>query len=239
VPNEIENPIPQLRRRRVLMDDVVDAVREAILAGRFTAGARLIEDDLARMLDVSRGPIRQALFQLEKEGLVVHQTHRGATVATVSREDIAEIYSLRTALERLAVEQACRRATTADLMPLEAILTLFQATPREQITRKKVAGYDIDFHDALFRAAHHKRLYRAWEGLRSQVMVFLLLRDALPDDYLDSWHRDHANLLDLVRRCDVAAAVAAIEAHIGGAHARLLAMLGSDETLPEKPRAAA
>ena len=223
-----------LPRRRILMDDVVDAVREAILSGRITAGERLIEDDLARMLDVSRGPIRQALFQLQQEGLVVHQTHRGATVATTSREDIAEIYSLRTALERLAVEHACARATPEDLAPLEAILVLFQSTPRESITRKKVAGYDIDFHDALFRAAHHRRLYRAWEGLRSQVMVFLLLRDALPDDYLDSWHRDHANLLDVVRRRDAAAATGAIESHIGGAYGRLLAMLGDDGgSIPE------
>jgi DNA-binding GntR family transcriptional regulator len=225
-------------RRRILMDDVVDAVREAILSGRFSAGARLIEDDLARMLDVSRGPIRQALFQLQQEGLVVHQTHRGATVATISREDIAEIYSFRTALERLAVEHACARATPQDLAPLEAILVLFQSTPRESITRRKVAGYDIDFHDALFRAAHHRRLYRAWEGLRSQVMVFLLLRDALPDDYLDSWHRDHLNLLDVVRRRDAADATAAIEAHIGGACGRLLAMLAErDEDTPGAPAA--
>lgn len=218
--------LASLPRRRVLMDDVVDALREAILSGRFSAGARLIEDDLARMLDVSRGPIRQALFQLQQEGLVVHQTHRGATVATVSREDVAEIYSLRTALERLAIEHACLRATPGDLVPIEAILVLFQSTPRGTITRKKVAGYDIDFHDALFRAAHHRRLYRAWEGLRSQVMVFLLLRDALPDDYLDSWHRDHAHLLDVVRRRDVEAAKAAIDVHIGGAYQRLLIMLG-------------
>jgi DNA-binding GntR family transcriptional regulator len=225
-------------RRRVLMDDVADTIREAILAGRYRAGERLIEDDLARLLDVSRGPIRQALFQLQQEGLVVHQTHRGATVATTSREDIAEIYSLRTALERLAVEHACARATPEDLAPLEAILVLFQSTPRESVTRRKVAGYDIDFHDALFRAAHHRRLYRAWEGLRSQVMVFLLLRDALPDDYLDSWHRDHVNLLEVIRRRDPDAAKAKIEEHIGGAYGRLLAMLDDDAIPPEDQPAA-
>jgi DNA-binding GntR family transcriptional regulator len=221
MPNDDTKPMTQ-PRRRVLMDDVVDAIREAILSGRLAAGDRLIEDDLARMLDVSRGPIRQALFQLQGEGLVVHQTHRGATVATTSREDIAEIYSLRGALERLAVEHACACATLEDLAPLEAILLLFQSTPRENITRRHVAGYDIDFHDALFRAAHHRRLYRAWEGLRSQVMVFLLLRDALPDDYLDSWHKDHTNLLEVVRRRDPEAAKAAIDAHIGGAYGRLI-----------------
>ncbi|MCB1489706.1 MAG: GntR family transcriptional regulator [Bauldia sp.] len=227
----IDQPV-QPRRRRVLMDDVVDAIREAILSGRLAAGTRLIEDDLAQMLEVSRGPIRQALFKLQQEGLVVHETHRGATVATVSPDDIAEIYSLRTALERLSVEQACEKATPADLAPLEAILTLFKSIPRDKITRKKVAEFDIDFHDALFRASHHRRLYRAWEGLRSQVMVFLLLRDALPDDYLDSWHRDHARLLAAVRSRNAALAAATIEEHIGGAYERLLAMLAKDSAPP-------
>jgi DNA-binding GntR family transcriptional regulator len=213
------------RQRRVLTDDVADAIREAILSGRIAPGARLIEDDLASSLDVSRGPIRQAIFRLQQEGLVVHEAHRGATVAHVSEDDIAEIYSLRTALERLAVAEACKRADAEDLAPLEAILVLFRSTPRSEISRKKVAELDIDFHDALFRAARHKRLYRAWQGLRSQIMVFLLLRDALPDDYLDSWHRDHRKLLDLVRAGDVGAAVEAIETHIGGALGRLLAML--------------
>lgn len=220
------------RQRRVLMDDVTDAIREAILSGKLAAGTRLIEDDLAASLNVSRGPIRQAIFRLQQEGLVVHETHRGATVATVSREDIAEIYSLRTALERLAAAEACRAARPEDLEPLEAILLLFRAIPRTEITRKRVAELDMEFHDALFRAAHHQRLYRTWQTLRSQVMVFLLLRDALPDDYLDSWHRDHKLILDLIKARDVAGAMAASERHIGGAYERLQAMLDRNGALP-------
>lgn len=225
------------RKRRVLMDDVVDAIREAILSGRLSPGTRLIEDDLASRLSVSRGPIRQALFKLQQEGLVAHETHRGATVASVSPTDIEEIYSLRTALERLAVEQACRRASPEDLAPLDAILLLFESTPRSNITRKKVAEFDIDFHDAIFRAAHHARLYRTWEGLRSQVMVFLLLRDALPDDYLDSWYRDHSRLLETLRSRDVGRATATIEEHIGSAYKRLLAMMAKNASLPPEPMA--
>ncbi len=225
------------RKRRVLMDDVVDAIRDAILSGKLAPGTRLIEDDLASKLAVSRGPIRQALFKLQQEGLVAHETHRGATVASVSPTDIEEIYSLRTALERLAVEQACRRSTPEDLAPLDAILLLFQSTPRGNITRKKVAEFDIDFHDAIFRAAHHARLYRTWEGLRSQVMVFLLLRDALPDDYLDSWYRDHAKLVEALRSRDVDRATATIEEHIGSAYKRLLVMLAKNASLPPEPLA--
>jgi DNA-binding GntR family transcriptional regulator len=215
------------------MDDVTDAIREAILSGKLAAGTRLIEDDLADQLNVSRGPVRQAIYRLQQEGLVVHETHRGATVATVSREDIAEIYSLRTALERLAAAEACRKASEADLAPLEAILLLFRSIPRTDITRKRVAEMDMEFHDALFRAAHHQRLYRTWQTLRSQVMVFLLLRDALPDDYLDSWHRDHKLILDLLRARDVAGAMAAADQHIGGAYERLQAMLEKNGGLPQ------
>jgi DNA-binding GntR family transcriptional regulator len=103
----------QRRERRVLTDDVADSIREAVLSGRLKGGDRLIEDELAESLGVSRGPIRQAIFRLQQEGLVVHETHRGATVAQVSIEDAAEIYSLRQALERLAIAQACDRATAA------------------------------------------------------------------------------------------------------------------------------
>jgi DNA-binding GntR family transcriptional regulator len=214
-------PPLQMKARRVLTDDVADALREAILSGRFKRGERLIEDELAESLNVSRGPIRQAIFRLQQEGLVVHETHRGATVAHASLEDAAEIYSLRKALEKLAVEQACAHASEADLAPMEAILLLFQTVPRSSMTRRRVAELDVDFHDALFRAAHHGRLYRAWEALRSQIFVFLLLRDALPEDYLTSWLEAHTRLLGTVRSRDTAVAVACIDEHIEAAYGRL------------------
>lgn len=221
----------QRRERRVLTDDVADSIREAILSGRLKGGDRLIEDDLAESLNVSRGPIRQAIFRLEQEGLVVHETHRGATVTQVSVEDASEIYSLRQALERLAIRSACERAQADDLAPLEAILLLFQSIPRASMTRRRVAELDIDFHDALFRAARHARLYKAWEALRSQIFVFLLLRDGLPADYLTSWYRDHSRLLELVRSRDAEVAEATIAEHIGGAYRRLQEHMAEEEVL--------
>jgi DNA-binding GntR family transcriptional regulator len=211
--------------RRVLTDDVVDSIRNAILSGKIRPGARLIEEDLAATLNVSRGPVRQAIFRLQQEGLVVHEPHRGATVGEVSEDDVAEIYSLRLALERLAMEQASRKAGARELAAIDAVLQRFRATSPAEVTRRLVAELDIDFHDAIFRAAGSRRLYRAWETLRSQLMMFLMLRDALPEDYADSWHRDHAHLLDVIRAGDAGAAKAAIETHIGLARERLLAIL--------------
>ncbi|MEQ1951176.1 GntR family transcriptional regulator [Mesorhizobium sp. CN2-181] len=211
--------------RRVLTDDVVDAIRNAILSGKIRPGARLIEEDLAASLKVSRGPVRQAIFRLQQEGLVVHEPHRGATVGEVSEDDVEAIYSLRLALERLAIEQASRKASPKQLAEIEAVLERFNAVPRAEVSRRLVADIDIEFHDAIFRAAGSWRLYRAWETLRSQLMMFLMLRDALPDDYLDSWHRDHVHLIDVIRGGDTAVAQDAIETHINGAKGRLLASL--------------
>jgi DNA-binding GntR family transcriptional regulator len=211
--------------RRVLTDDVVDAIRNAILSGKIKPGARLIEEDLAASLKVSRGPVRQAIFRLQQEGLVVHEPHRGATVGEVSEDDVEAIYSLRLALERLAIEQASRKAGAKELAEIEAVLERFNAVPRAEVSRRLVADIDIEFHDAIFRAAGSWRLYRAWETLRSQLMMFLMLRDALPDDYLDSWHRDHVHLIDVIRGGDTGVAQDAIETHINGAKGRLLASL--------------
>ena len=174
---------------------------------------------------MSRGPVRQAIFRLEQEGLVSHEPHRGATVVKVSAADAEEIFTLRTALEQLSIARACRLATAADLTSLEAVLDRFRKTPRPRITRKLAAEIDIDFHDALFRAAHHQRLYQAWERLRSQVFLFLLLRDLQPAGFRNSWHKDHQDLLDLVRVGNEAEARAAVTAHLDGAYARLKAQM--------------
>src|SRR5215468_8309890 len=113
--------------KRSLADDVVDRLRDAIFHGSFKPGEPLREEQLAASLDVSRGPVREALVQLEREGLVIVRRHRGATVARLSRLDAEEVYSLRLALERLAVQRAVRSATEADFAALEEVMEAFRA----------------------------------------------------------------------------------------------------------------
>lgn len=208
-------------RRRVLGDEVADAIRAAIVSGKLTAGERLVEDELASQLSVSRGPVREALARLVLEGLVVHERHRGASVARLSLEEVEEIYSLRSALEQLAVEWACKRATAADLDELGAILRRIE-TLSKPLLKLDVANLDLEFHDAIFRAAHHERLFRAWESLRSQNFLFLIQDGALREDFDVSWREDHEVLLDAVRSRRKALAVKAVEAHVQNTHRRVV-----------------
>jgi DNA-binding GntR family transcriptional regulator len=209
--------------RRVLADEVVDAIRLAIITGEFEAGKRLIEDELATQLQVSRGPVREALARLEQEGLIVNERHRGSTVARLSPGEVDELYSLRTALERLAVEWVCRCATDEDLAEVGRVLERFDTLP-QPVTRTAVANLDVDFHDAVFRAAHHDRLYRAWAALRSQISLFLLQRGALRPDFSTTWRDDHEEFLAALKSRKRSSAVKHVEGHIEGTYRRVLAM---------------
>ncbi len=101
---------------------VYDAVREAILKGELEAGDRLIETDVASQMKVSRTPVREALRMLEKEGLVEYTPRRGIFIRGFSRQDIIEVYSVRAALEALAVSFSVSNITDAELQCLKGLV---------------------------------------------------------------------------------------------------------------------
>jgi DNA-binding GntR family transcriptional regulator len=216
-----DGPLIGPARRRVLADEVADAIRDAILSGRIDLGHRLVEEELAYSLNVSRGPVREALVQLCQEGLVRMERHRGATVAELGLEGVHEIYSLRTALERLAAEWLSRNATEADFARLAEVLNQFDSLPRP-LTRSMVAGLDVAFHDAVFQAAHHERLYQAWRALRSQMFLYLVHKGALRHDFAQSWLHDHEELLEVLMSRKRAQVVKVIERHIEAPYRRVL-----------------
>src|SRR3990172_9229267 len=125
--------------KRALSDDVGVRLREGISSGQLSPGKRLSEKLLAEMMGVSRGPIREALTRLEREGLVVKQPNKGAFVARLSREDLDEVYSLRLALERLAVQQAIRNAEPKHLADMQAIVDVMALDVIRGTTEKAAA----------------------------------------------------------------------------------------------------
>jgi DNA-binding GntR family transcriptional regulator len=197
-------------RRRGLADEVADSIRAAILSGAYELGAQLREVELAAALEVSRGPVREALLRLEREGLVRSEWHRGATVMTLSPEDIAELDSLRGALERLAVESVVADATDEDLDAVERAATrMSRAGDAHTMVRA-----DIEFHDAVYAAAGHRRLREAWAAIRSQVHLFLLTRVGVStEDYLTHIPDEHRELVAALRSRDAEVALELFAAH--------------------------
>lgn len=218
--------------KRILGHEVADRLREAIIRGQFVAGDYLREEQLAAALDVSRGPVREALALLEREHLVAVRRNRGTVVVGLTVADLDEVFSLRMAVERLAVEWAARNRTEADLEAARAVLGEFVAALQGPITEREAADLDVGFHDAIFRAAHHRRLWASWSAMRAQVQVFLLRRNIANQDWRSQMAIGHEAILQAIAGRDAAAAATLIEEHLEAAYDRLRISFASPERDP-------
>ncbi|MFJ9537528.1 GntR family transcriptional regulator [Streptomyces sp. NPDC101225] len=197
-------------RRRGLADEVADRIREAIFDGTYEPGAQLREVELSGDMDVSRGPVREALRLLEREGLVHCAWHRGTTVTSLSADDVAELAGLRGALEDLAVREVIARASEEDLASLAKTAGLTERSGDAHETVRR----DIAFHDAVFAASGHRRLTDAWDGIRCQVHLVLLSRISHGgEDHLGRIPHEHRELAAALRTRDTDTARSLFAAH--------------------------
>lgn len=161
------DPVP----RSTLRAHVAERLRAAILAGNIAPGAPLVETALSQRFDVSRGPLREALRQLIEEGLLVTVPYTGTHVASLSVEDVHEIYSLRTALEIFAFEQVWERRDDRFRRELARRNAVLLATIDAGDDRASIAT-ELALHGLVYEASGHKLLERAWHGLRGRLQLY-------------------------------------------------------------------
>ncbi len=204
--------------KRSLADDVAERLRNAILSGQLAPEERLREVELAEMLGVSRGPVREALGRLDREGLVVIGRTGRTTVARLSRQDLDEVFSLRRTLERLAVEYACVRATAEDIAGMQVVVDDMATALARGISEKEGAELDLRFHDALYQASRHQRLLNFWNTLRPQIYVIMLGRNVASADFKDAVVYGHQGIVDVIKTRDKEQALDLIEQHMAVAY---------------------
>ena len=175
--------LPGMQVERVQVPDlwevVADRIRNQIIAGELKPGSRLVETELATRFGTSRGPIREALRELEREGIIITTQRRGTIVGSMTKQDLEEVYSVREALELLALREASRKADDATLQAIKVHLDrIDQAIASGDTT--EVIKADLEFHRAILRAAQNSRLTAAWEQLSSPIA--LLVRIAMSMD---------------------------------------------------------
>lgn len=209
--------------RQQLWEGVADALREAILLGSIPAGASLVEADLAARFDVSRGPIRDALRDLAREGLVVDLPRRGTVVSTLSFADIQEVYEVREGLEIAAVRLATERAPDAAVSELTArLVTLEDAWDHNAEYADSLAA-DLAFHAEVVGLSANGRLVAAYDQMlaqtRLQAISAATLNPRLRRGMKRSAHRD---IVKAIKTRDADATAQAVANHYAYARERLL-----------------
>ncbi len=215
-------PVAPLQRRR-LVDEATQALRSAILDGRFTAGARLRQTDLADRLGISRTPIREALGRLQQEGLVGLLPGGGVRVAVLNLEEAVELYDLREMLDGLAARLAAGRASPEALGRLEKLLARMAQCLEHGRTNQWFPAH-VAFHDEIFRASGNARLQSLSAVVRLSIQRFhpLLLRT---EHRLADAYREHRRIYEAIAGHEGTAAERVARAHIANAKAIVLKVM--------------
>lgn len=163
---------------RSLREVATATLRQAIRDGVFRPGERILENEVADRIGISRAPIREALRELETEGLVVSEPHRGTFVVELSQVDLWEIYTLRAAVEGLAARLVTENSDAEALVELEQIVAEMKQVA-QQSDPSRLARLDMRFHEVLCRASGHSRLLDVWVSMNDQIRTLIDLTNNL------------------------------------------------------------
>jgi len=204
--------------RSVLSDQVKDRLLQAILAGRYPPGSRIIETRVARELGISQAPVREALRDLEALGIVEIAAFRGARVRRPTAGELHEAYGVRTVLESLAVRLAVPRITNHDLNELGWLIDEMEQAARAGDTHAEAAA-DARFHGRIVETAGNATLERVWRSLEPFSRTYITM--IAPGADLRLFPPLHPPILAALRQRDPELAAEALRHHFSEAGAML------------------
>jgi len=205
-------------RAPALGDQLTAVLRDQIIRRTLANGTHLVEDALAAEYGVSRGPVRDALRQLESQGLV-ESRRRGYFVVGLTQEDIDDLYELREAIELAAVSNAMARASAKQLSRAREIVREM-SDYADRSAAADFAAADMRFHALLYEMSGNRRLIDVWKSYEP-VFASLIQLTVEEDVDLRPSAQDHGLLVDLVEGADDDALRAELRDHLDGARARM------------------
>jgi DNA-binding GntR family transcriptional regulator len=215
---------------KTLRDWVFECLRTSIVSGDLAPGQRIVEADLAKQLEVSKSPVREAILQLKQDGLVIDAPKgRGVVVAPLKPSDVREIYAVREALEGIAVRSLAANPSPDRVATLGAIADKMRQAAAEGDSNRQFE-LDVDFHTTLCASTGNRRLQDLFAGLRPDIQrIFLFAANAMTLEGPDAPEHavaEHDAIVKALAAGDVPGAVASLEAHFAGRAQRIAAALG-------------
>ena len=208
-----------------------ERVLAQIRSGELRPGERLTETDLAGRLQISRTPVREAIRQLEADGLVVHVPRVGATVRTLDYSEVMELYEMRTVLEATAAGMAARAASDIEISELEEINADLAAA-----TGDAPRAYELNrlFHETLAKAAKNRFLIKSMGALQKALLI--LGTSTLADETrAEEAVSEHEAVLVALRARDGEAAEARMRTHLEASHRARLRQLRARPQFEDRP----
>ena len=195
-----------------LRQNVVEIIRKKIFIGDYQPGDRVKELELANELGISRGPIREAIRQLEEEGLLNYIINKGCVVTTLDPKDAWEIYLLRADLEILSLK-SCKGDIGEELISKmeNAYQNMVLASQNNDFN--EMVAQDITFHECICLASNNKHLLKLWSNMNGHLYSIFLTVKAANIRPIDEIATRHTHVLDAIKLKDLELASERISEH--------------------------
>jgi DNA-binding GntR family transcriptional regulator len=203
------------REPKVIANEVASDIKRAIIKGFIKPGEKINETKIAKDMGISRSPVREALQQLKKEGVVINIPYKGTYVNLLGKKDVEDMYIVRVLLESYAVEFLIKNKD-------EAIIELLRQNVRdieksvEKKQKKELVKNDLQFHRNICNFTKNQRLINIWEELQSQVEILITLESVFYERF-NLLAVEHRELLSLIVEGKVKQAQEKIKEHIAQA----------------------
>lgn len=199
--------------RQSLPSAVADKLREQIIRGEIPEGAQLRQDAIATLYQVSRIPVREALRQLDAEGLIAIVPNRGAIVPALSPNDISELFSIRALLEPEVLKLSIPHLTGEDFSEAEAVLKKYVSELRKQEHVSAWGRLNWQFHSILYSRAHQPRFMAIIRNVNNSGERYTRLQLYLTHGVKRA-NEEHHQILELCRKRDITTACDLLREHI-------------------------
>lgn len=186
-------------QKEVLRDKIYELLKGWILGGKLKPGEKIIELSLAKQLNVSRAPLREALLALSQQGFITIKPHQGSFVTELSGQDIREIFEVREVLEIYAATKVRHQLTPANIALLKGALGELEAAARNRDVLQ-FAEADFNFHRALWSLAGNSHLEKLLTDISTRFFGYEQIRDhpSSSDFRFDEMVDEHRKMIHLV-----------------------------------------
>lgn len=221
----VEKPMPYY-------DQLYHSIKKMIFDGVFKPGERIVESRLAKEMNVSRSPIREAIRALEKEGLVVIDEKSRIIVYKPTVKDVEDIYQCRMALEALAVKVTVQKATDVEMKRIEDSLSLTKAKIKQPngYDKDEVIRLNEEFHDLIMTFSRNNRLQKQLNDLRSLMFLYRII-NFYGEGRDWTIYNEHAEIFSFMKERNEEAASEAMVRHLTADYNHLTQVLSDSDSI--------
>lgn len=202
-----------IKKKKSIREQVYDYLKDEIVNGKIKEGSRIVEEEFAEKLNISRTPLREAIRMLELEGLIEAREKGGVTVPKTTKKDVEEVVKIRIALETVIFEELFERVTKKDIERLEENVAKAAAIVDDEEKSLEVFKYFSEFNKILYSISDLPRVVTLINNLNLYLKKFRKI-SAENNNRRLSAHRDHTEIVELIKAGKKEEAIAVNRKHL-------------------------